>query len=78
MRSWLGWDLKLSPMFSVTTVFSGALSPIGHWSLTTIINRRAFVSCSSSCSYMYRAIEIPPTWCPIIMDFAGRSQPTRP
>lgn len=62
-------DLKLSPVFSAATVFSRALSPIGHWSLTTITNHRAFVNSSSSCSYIYQAIEMPATWCPIIIAF---------
>lgn len=39
----LGWDLKLSPVFSAATVFSCTLSPIGHCSLTTIINCESFV-----------------------------------
>lgn len=57
----LGWDLKLSPVFSAAAVFSCTLSPIGHCSLTTIIKCEALVSCSSSCSYICRAIEMSPT-----------------
>lgn len=72
------WDLKLSPVFSAAAVFSYTLSPTGHCPLTMMINHRPIASPSSSCSYVYRAIEILPPWCPIITGFAGLRTPRRP